>query len=429
MAEDAHVNFDPFIGTPVQTTRLEAACKIIVDGTDVTNKLEPYLLSLHLLLGPGPYQCELEIDDRDGRLPIPRIGATVVVHLGWKNEGVTQVFKGNIVDVQHAFGRKQGGRRMFLFASGTFTAGKIKEPVHNHMGEGAPPGKTEGDKHSFMDAAKKFSKQAGVSIAMSPSLQGIMRDYWAIANESPMHWLQSMASEFGAIMSIKDGDKVEIVKFGETLAGENAMTINCTWGDNLIAWRVRPMVARSTWESVDQTYYDEAKGKWEKINKAMGNAAPWGDATAKFTLPAPAPNKQIAQQQADGQAHGSSEFSGEGRIVINGEPRAKPTQNAFVQGARPGVDGLYYIKMVEHIYSRNSGFITWLDVNPNLGAGTGQRVDFGPANRRENTVTVNPQTSPGPGIPLPGFPQPEVPVTPDPAEPKPFNLPGFPIAN
>jgi hypothetical protein len=39
---------DPFIGDAVQTNRLEAACRIVVAGLDVTSKVEPFLISVHV---------------------------------------------------------------------------------------------------------------------------------------------------------------------------------------------------------------------------------------------------------------------------------------------------------------------------------------------------------------------------------------------
>src|SRR6516164_2965129 len=112
--------FDPAdprnFGDFKQARRLKAACKIEIGGMDVTSKLEPFLVSLRVVCGVQmeDYNAEVELDDRDGRLPIPPINSPVKISLGWENEALGLVFDGVTHDVEHGFGRKQGGRRMWI---------------------------------------------------------------------------------------------------------------------------------------------------------------------------------------------------------------------------------------------------------------------------------------------------------------------------
>src|SRR4029077_20498677 len=92
---------DPFIGTPRQTSRMRAYCKITVDGFDVTSKLEPHLISVHVTAGEPGMAAELELDDRDGTLPLPPIGARILIQLGWETEQIVNVFIGSIEDLEH----------------------------------------------------------------------------------------------------------------------------------------------------------------------------------------------------------------------------------------------------------------------------------------------------------------------------------------
>ena len=73
--------FDPFQGTEVQTFRYRAHCRITVNGLDVTDRLEPHLVSVRVIDG-SPFTAEIELDDRDARLPAPPPGAAVMIELG-----------------------------------------------------------------------------------------------------------------------------------------------------------------------------------------------------------------------------------------------------------------------------------------------------------------------------------------------------------
>lgn len=117
----------------------------------------------------------------------------------------------------------------------------------------------------------------------------------------------------------------------------------------------------------DGAVFYASLAQWNTLTKQFSRSAPWSAATSIFSLPAPAPNAAVAGQDNAG-AEVASGLSNEGRIIINGEPYAHGNSYVYVQGARPGVDGLYLIKTAEHIYSRQ-GYVTWLDVVPMMGGG------------------------------------------------------------
>src|SRR5665213_3614600 len=72
--------YNPFDAPPDnqggQASRIRAYCRVFVYGVDITNNLDPHLLSVRIIDGAPP-RAELEIDDRDGHLPIPPRGASV----------------------------------------------------------------------------------------------------------------------------------------------------------------------------------------------------------------------------------------------------------------------------------------------------------------------------------------------------------------
>lgn len=359
----ARPTYDPFIGTVTQTHRLRAVCRIIVEGVDVTAKIDPHLINVHVIDGPHA-ELHVELDDRDGRLPIPPLDSRIVVMLGWYNEPVWKVFGGFIIDVEHGFGREQGGRRLWIHATGVrWTIGKAAEM--NSWGEGEDvDGKSQ--KIPLSQVLQDAGSSQGFDIKVHDTFGSKQRNFWMQNMESFLHFGQRMANEHGGLFRVTDGNQAVLTDYGVNADGSSVATINAKWNDNLIGWRVHPIVAKNTWKGSVQGYYDSIKSVWNKVQKtfdAGGIAGALGSNASTYGHSGSAANKGNAEQDnsgAEGQV--SNEF-GEGRIVINGEPRAAWNCKVQLIGARLGVDGLYLALQVEHIYSRQ-GYVTWLDVIP-----------------------------------------------------------------
>jgi hypothetical protein len=205
-----------------------------------------------------------------------------------------------------------------------------------------------------------------------------------------MSFLTRHANEFGGIFNFNMvSGSFEITKLGEDVGGNPTGIINATWANNLISWKIFPFAARSLWGSSSQSFYDIAKGQWNKINSPFNFDHPWSAAEAIFAGANPAPNEDVANQQTEGNKDLASQYIGNGVIVINGEPSAH--YNMFVQltGARPGVDGLYHIYSTEHTYERGGGYTTTINLDP-FGA-TGGAALFGLMQAKTNITSVGAQ--------------------------------------
>ena len=65
--------------------------RVTLDGKDLTDKIAPRLISLSLTekRGGEADQLDLVLHDHDGKLVIPKEGATIQVQLGWAGPGIT----------------------------------------------------------------------------------------------------------------------------------------------------------------------------------------------------------------------------------------------------------------------------------------------------------------------------------------------------
>jgi hypothetical protein len=365
---------DPFIGSLQQTTRMRCFCKILVAGQDVTDKMEPHLISIRVLQGAVSNTMEIELDDRDASLPLPPLGTAgqVVAAIGWESESMVAIFEGFINDIEHGFGRQQGGRRLWIHCtSAPLHKPGLRTPIQDHMGEGAPPGKKEGPLKGLPDWIQQLAKSAGVTAKVNPIFDKFKSDYWDIANASVYHHVSTLADKFGLWHQFTGKNELLI----ETI-GQRGITCHATWHDNLISYRVRPFVMRTAAGGSKQEWFDAKKSHWNFAEQLFGFTGLFSNAEGKEKQPTPAATETGANQQNEGAQAGSEVKYSSGRIVINGEPRAQPNSYVILTGARQGVDGLYYIEQIEHIYSRQ-GFLTTLDVKSWASAPADQSVSRG----------------------------------------------------
>lgn len=358
--------YDPFIGDQVQSNRLRAYCAIVVNGLNVTHKLDPHLIQVRAMTGMNvaDYQAEIELDDRDGRLPIPPLDSSLKIFFGWVGESSTNmlVWDGVVHDVEHGFGRKQGGRRMWIHGRGAEQFRGGKEQKNRSWGEGAKEGE-QGETLPVSKVLKEAAQKAGHTIEVHSFFDGknLQRDYWQQAGEPYYHFATRLAKEMGALFRVKGGTNGEFTQNFQNVDGTFTPSVEAVWGKNLIGWRLRPLSAASMWKEASQHFFDVGAGKWNEVAQQVTQNAPFNLGTSKFRLPVPAPNKQQAGGDNEGVDESLGQEQGTGRIVINGEPTAQGNCAVQIVGARPGVDGVYWCKVAEHIYSRQ-GYITWLDV-------------------------------------------------------------------
>jgi uncharacterized protein len=341
-----------------QNQRLKAFCNVNFAGLDITDKLEPFLVSI-AIVDEKYTECHLELDDRNGMLPIPGLLAPITASLGWNGEEMKRTFEGMVMGIEYGFDRKQGGRRMFVHANGVNMFSKVKEPQDRHWGD-------ESDKEPKIPLRTVLSdaaKGGGVTLAyLSPQLEVKKYAYKAQQHESFLQFGESIAHELrGAIFGIKKVDKA-YMRHPHDPTGKAMVT----WGDNLIEMRIYPFSAKSSWSGGQQSHYDSSLASWvNKKQKSGGQGAPGQAASATNSPPGPAANAGEAEQQIGGME--DENYPGNGHIVVNGEPSFEAYQDLTISGVRPGVDGDYIILRVEHKWSRQ-GYTTALEVLPNTSS-------------------------------------------------------------
>ncbi len=328
---------------------------VTVAGTNITAPLLPVLISLTVSdkVGTHADTAILEIDDTDGRIVLPQLGAPVVVALGWEGGGVRVVFTGTVDEVRSS-GSRGGGRTLSISAKGVDTTGKSKEPQQRHF-----------DDKTVEDILKEAGSSAGIAeVAVDPVLAGITRTYFEMRDESFIHMGERLAREIGGNFRIQGATATMSRRGALYLASVAAVA-----GRNLHAWDIAPALGRAQYGKVRARWYDPAEAAWKETEEptSLGGEARHDH---RYSLA----NEGEAGEQAAANRATSERDAGEGSVTIEGDTAAIPDGLCTVAGARPGIDGAYRIEALTHRYSRGGGFITELELRqPHQGAGADQR--------------------------------------------------------
>lgn len=347
-----------------------AIYSVTIDGQDVTAGLTPFLLSLRVSDKAGTVSdtADLSLDDTDGQIILPRVGAVVEITLGWADEGAARVFKGTVDDVRSR-GSAGGGREVSVSAKGVDTTGKGKAKQQQ---------KKNFDNKKLKEVLEEAGKDADiVDVKVHPDYVEVTFDYEAIDDESYIQFGQRIARQIGATFKIQGDQAVVVPKNkGENANGEPLPTVTAEWGWNLHQWDIAPILGRSRYKKTRGRFYDREEAKWKEVEVDVEVE----DAEVELTTRMPESSEDHAKRRADNEAKDSDRDGGEGSVTIEGNIEAQPEGKCQVVGARPGIDGLYLIETVDHEYSPGSGFITKLSLKQPKGeAGKDKRKPSGSA--------------------------------------------------
>jgi len=351
-----------------------AALKVFVAGVDVTDRMRPYLISVVVIDKlDGMDEAAVELDDSYGQLSLPAVGHPLKISMGWKGGTLLVVFDGVVSNVESGFSR-ESGRRLWIEGQSAKASGDGKTHSSRFWGEGSHPS-APGTPIPLGQVLTEAAGGAGLSMLISPALAGIARTYWSQNRESFFHFGQRLARELGGVFKIANGvaSLTGATDFLNAL-GQAMTGVTAEWGKNLIQWRLKPVVSRPLIGKSQGEFFDQLRGFWKRMSSAVpgeGNYA----ATAAHLVRYTTADEDQADQESEGPVADSERRRGTGWVLIDGEPAARAGGECIVRGARPGVDGSYKIVEAEHSFSRQSGYLTRLDLEqPAGGVGSDPRA-------------------------------------------------------
>jgi phage protein D len=328
---------------------------VSVNGSDVTAGLSPYVTSIRVrdAAGLASDTATIDVEDSYGQLQLPEPGAAVSIGLGWEGGVALVMFEGIVDDIGSTGGRGQG-RLLSISAKSADTRGPLKEKTEKHK-----------DEASFGAVATEWGQAAGLSdVAVHPALAAVERPWWGMQSESYLAWGTRHARELGATFKVMGTRAVFVPRSqGQSATGKTLQVIRAAWGENLIAWSLKPVLGRPAYGKFRINWFDDKQSKWKSEDVEAVDPTVPTVATDRIA----ATSQAEAQQRAGSRRTEAEREGGGGTVTIDGEPAAQAEAECEVSGARPGIDGRYRIDVVEHSYSRSGGFATTLTLKQPAG--------------------------------------------------------------
>ncbi|AEB50520.1 phage late control D family protein [Aeromonas veronii] len=195
------------------------AYQVLVDGSDISGTLRPRLMHMTITDNRGfsADTIEIALDDSDGKLAMPRRGATLQASIGWQGGPLVDKGTFKIDEVEH------GGAPDVLTIRGKSAdlrggMNKLRERSWHFETIGA--------------IVEQLAARYGLTPTVDEAFKGMVIDHIDQTNESDLAFLTRLATEQDAIATVKSG-RLMFIKAGNgtTVSGKPLPAISITRQD------------------------------------------------------------------------------------------------------------------------------------------------------------------------------------------------------
>jgi len=192
------------------------AFNIVIEGKDVTTTLDKRLMSVTLTDNRGfeADQLDLELDDADGQIVLPRRGAVIQFALGWEGQPLFPKGVFTVDEIEHS---GAPDRLTIRARSADFRATlNIRREKSWHQ-------------TTVGDVIREIATRHNLKMALGQDLSGLSLDHLDQTNESDASFLMKLARQYGAIASVKSGNLLFIRQGqGRTASGKPLPVVTIT---------------------------------------------------------------------------------------------------------------------------------------------------------------------------------------------------------
>ncbi|EAO9679827.1 phage late control D family protein [Salmonella enterica] len=189
------------------------AFSIVIEGKDVTTILDTRLMSLTLKDNRGfeADQLDLELDDADGLIALPRRGAVIQLALGWKGQPLFPKGAFTVDEIEHS----GAPDRLTIRAR----SADFRETLNTRR-------EKSWHQTTVGEVVKEIAARHNLKVALGKDLTDKALDHLDQTNESDASFLMKLARQYGAIASVKDGNLLFIRQGqGRTASGKQLPVI------------------------------------------------------------------------------------------------------------------------------------------------------------------------------------------------------------
>ena len=312
--------------------------EILAGQADVTATIRDRLLSLTLTDEAG-YQAdslEIRLDDRDGKIKLPRRGVTLDVRLGY-------------LPPQGGFRKKD--KEIGLRPMGLFTVDEVEvrgPPATLTVRARSADLREElkGQKtRSWTDTTLReivaaIAVDHGLDLRMPPPPPTIHLPHLDQSNESDLNLLTRLARRWDYIFKLS-GKRLVFVPAGQGLAASGEPVEAVTIRREQVKDYRAVLADRGRYRSVVAYWQDQEAGK--RISERAGEGEPVF--VLRHTYATPEQARSAARSRLNRLARGHSSVS---VTPTNGDPKLRAQSQVTLIGFRSGVDGEWVAKRVVH---------------------------------------------------------------------------------
>lgn len=184
------------------------AFRLTLEGADITQKIEKRLMSLTLTDNRGfeADQLDIELDDADGQLLLPRRGVALTLALGWQGEALFPKGTYTVDEIEHT---GTPDRLVLRARSADFrqTLNTKREKSWHQTTVG--------------EMVKDIAGRHKLDVALGDDVAKMAIDHLDQTNESDASFLMRLAKQCGAVACIKNGNLLFIRQGqGKTSSGK-----------------------------------------------------------------------------------------------------------------------------------------------------------------------------------------------------------------
>jgi phage protein D len=257
---------DQFNFAAVNKLHLVPIYQLSYAGEDLTQKLKDRLISLTLTDNRGfeTDQLDIELDDSDGLLALPKRNRQISLALGWKASGLVDKGLFTVDEIEHI---GSPDRVLIRARSADMTDGLVTQRERSFH------------KKTVGDIVRSIATQHKLIPVINPELDKQRIDHLDQANESDANLLSRLAQLFDAIATVKQ-NRLLFMPIGEarTVNGKilSTTTLTRASGDS----HRFSVAGRDSYLGVKAYYQDKQKAKrgevivGEKINKTTEEKIP-----------------------------------------------------------------------------------------------------------------------------------------------------------
>jgi Bacteriophage probable baseplate hub protein len=312
--------------------------QVLADKKDITAVIRDRLLSLRITDEAGTQSdtVEVQLDDRDGKLEWPRLGAELEVSIGYQTNGIVRMGLYVVDEIEHS------GPPATLTIRGK--AADMRASIKAQ--------KTRSwDKVTIGDLVQTIASENGLTAKVSDSLSNISIEHIDQTNESDLHLLTRLARERGAVAKPVAG-RLVFVPRGEakSATGQSMPVVDIETSD----------ISRYRMTQAEREKYPSVKAYWHDSESAEKISVIVGEGKPAFSIRHTYANAEEARQVAVAKLKTLNRGTGSVSLTLVGNPDIQVEGKIKLSGVRDPVDGEWLVCRVEHQLS-GQGFVTRCD--------------------------------------------------------------------